>query len=78
MGFAIIAVIAAVYLLPTVISAIREKKNTGAIFVLNLLLGWTLLGWIGALVWSLTVESVNHPSSSSSINTTSSSPSMPS
>jgi hypothetical protein len=25
-----------------------------AIFVLNLLLGWTLLGWIGSLVWSCT------------------------
>jgi hypothetical protein len=25
-----------------------------AIFALNLLLGWTLLGWFAALVWSLT------------------------
>jgi hypothetical protein len=25
-----------------------------AIFLLNLLLGWTALGWIAALVWSFT------------------------
>ena len=25
-----------------------------AIFVLNLFLGWTLLGWVGALVWAAT------------------------
>jgi len=25
-----------------------------AILVLNLLLGWTFLGWVGALIWSLT------------------------
>jgi Superinfection immunity protein len=28
------------------------KKNSGAIFALNLLLGWTFFGWAGALIWS--------------------------
>jgi hypothetical protein len=42
------------YLFPTVIAALRGHHNTMAIFVLNLMLGWTLLGWIGALVWSFT------------------------
>jgi hypothetical protein len=27
--------------------------SAGAIFALNLLLGWTVLGWIAAIVWSL-------------------------
>jgi predicted RNA-binding Zn-ribbon protein involved in translation (DUF1610 family) len=41
------------YLLPTVISAVRFRSNTLAIFALNLFAGWTLVGWVVALVWSL-------------------------
>lgn len=44
----------ALYLLPTIIGF--RKRNAGAIFALNLLLGWTLVGWVVALVWALTVE----------------------
>jgi hypothetical protein len=44
----------ALYFLPTIIG--WHKRNAGAIFVLNLLLGWTLVGWIIALVWALTAE----------------------
>lgn len=44
------------YFVPTVIAAISGKKNTMAIFVLNLLLGWTFVGWVVALVWSFTHE----------------------
>jgi hypothetical protein len=42
------------YLLPTFVAACRGHHNTMAIFALNLLLGWTMLGWIGALIWSFT------------------------
>jgi hypothetical protein len=38
----------------SVVAFVRHHHNQWAIFALNLLLGWTLLGWIGALVWSLT------------------------
>ena len=38
------------YFLPTIAGS--GKKNSGAIFVLNLLLGWTLVGWVIALVWA--------------------------
>lgn len=55
-GFAFIAVGIAIYLLPSFVANGRHKRNAGAIFVLNLLLGWTLLGWVGALVWSLTED----------------------
>jgi hypothetical protein len=34
------------------------KHNAGAIFALNLLLGWTLVGWVVALVWALAVDPV--------------------
>ncbi len=44
------------YFLPTVIAAGRRKRNAGAIFVLNLFLGWSLIGWVLALVWACAHE----------------------
>ncbi len=40
----------AAYLLPSFIAI--PKRNAAAIFALNLLLGWTLLGWVVALFWA--------------------------
>ena len=42
------------YLAPTAVAVRREHHQAAAIFVTNLLLGWTLLGWIVALIWSAT------------------------
>ena len=44
------------YFAPTIIGAVRKTRNTFAIFALNLLLGWTVIGWIVALVWALTSD----------------------
>lgn len=41
------------YFLPSLIAGGREHRNVGAIFALNLLAGWTFIGWVGALVWSV-------------------------
>ena len=41
-----------VFLLPTIIAVLRHKRNTTVILVLNLLGGWTVIGWIIALVWA--------------------------
>jgi hypothetical protein len=41
------------YLLPCVISASRGCKHGGMIFMINLLFGWTILGWIAALIWAI-------------------------
>jgi len=30
-----------------------DKRNSGAIFALNLFLGWTFIGWVGALIWAI-------------------------
>jgi hypothetical protein len=51
-GFLIFGLGLAVYLLPTIVGS--SKSNIGAIFVLNLFLGWTLIGWVVALVWAMT------------------------
>jgi hypothetical protein len=49
-----VIVAAVLYFLPAVIAWCRGHHNRGAIFALNLLLGWTFVGWVAALVWSLT------------------------
>jgi hypothetical protein len=38
----------------TPIALSRGHHNCVAIFTLNALLGWTVFGWLGAFVWSLT------------------------
>ena len=53
--FLILCVIAlAIYFLPTGIAMLRDHPNFMAIFFINILLGWLCLGWIVALVWSVT------------------------
>lgn len=44
------------YFLPAIVAWQRSHRNTAAILVLNLLLGWTLLGWALALVWAVYQE----------------------
>lgn len=43
-----------VFFLPAIVAARREHHQSSAIAALNLLLGWTFVGWVVALVWSLT------------------------
>ena len=43
-----------VYFLPAIIAGTRDHHNMVPIFLLNLFLGWSLLGWVAALVWSTT------------------------
>ena len=40
-----------IYFIPYYVG--RKTKYASGIFVLNLLLGWTILGWIGALIWAV-------------------------
>lgn len=41
------------YFLPSLIAMLRNHKNKSAILLLNTLLGWTVLGWVGSLVWAV-------------------------
>ena len=43
----------ALYLLPIILAYIREHRNLAAIVVVNLLLGWTVVGWVLCLAWSV-------------------------
>jgi len=51
-----IAVGGFLYFAPTIVAGSRGKNNTGAIFILNLFLGWCLIGWVVALVWAFTKD----------------------
>jgi len=42
------------YFLPTLIG--RHKANAVGIFFVNLLFGWTVIGWIIALIWACAAE----------------------
>lgn len=41
------------YFLPTIIALKRDHRNMAPIAVINFLLGWSLVGWVIALAWSL-------------------------
>ena len=48
-GALLLIVLAAAYFLPTIVALLRSVTNTGSVIVVNLLLGWTLIGWVVAL-----------------------------
>lgn len=50
---AIMGVVGALYLVPSFIAVFRKRPNTGTIFGINILLGWTIIGWGVALMWAL-------------------------
>jgi len=55
MGFLLI-VAAILYFIPTITAYERHHRQAGAIATLNVLLGWTFLGWVIAMVWSCTSD----------------------
>ena len=50
------AIFLAIYFIPAIVAWTRRHRQFMAIAVLNVLLGWTVLGWIGALVWACTTD----------------------
>jgi predicted small integral membrane protein len=47
------------HFLPTIIAAFRNSRHTVGIFLINLFLSWTVIGWVIALIWACTSESRN-------------------
>jgi hypothetical protein len=54
-GFLLLTVLFAIvmYFVPLIVAIIRKKSNVVAIGALNVLLGWSLIGWVVAFVWAL-------------------------
>jgi hypothetical protein len=51
-GSLLLELIVVFYHLPTMIALWREHPRARAIYAINLLLGWTCIGWVAALVWT--------------------------
>lgn len=49
-----LAFITVLYFLPTLIG--HNKRDVLGIFIVNLIFGWTFIGWIVALVWACSAE----------------------
>lgn len=54
----LVLIVIPLYFLPAIVANSRRHPNSGPILVINLLLDWTFLGWVGALVWALSSTGV--------------------
>ena len=48
-----IVLLAVLYLLPVILAYSLGSTHTKGILILNLALGWTVLGWLIALIWAI-------------------------
>ena len=55
----IVLPLAFVYFLPTVVAMIRHHTHAVGVFFINLLFGWTGIGWVVAQIWSFTNDPVS-------------------
>lgn len=42
-----------IYFIPTLIAVGRPCRHLAGIVLLNFFLGWTFVGWVGALIWAV-------------------------
>jgi Superinfection immunity protein len=49
----VVLVAGAIYLLPLIIGLARGVRDIGSVAVINILLGWTLVGWAAALALAM-------------------------
>ena len=55
------AVVLSLYFLPTIVAVVRGHHNPGPLVIVNLLLGWTLIGWVAALAMAFSRPPVAVP-----------------
>jgi len=48
----ILGTAAGLYCLPSIVALVRRHPRSGAIAALNILGGWTVVGWLAAFIWS--------------------------
>jgi hypothetical protein len=42
-------ILVGLYFVPSIVGGVRKVPNIGSVIVLNVFLGWTLIGWVVAL-----------------------------
>jgi exosortase/archaeosortase len=55
-GQGLVIMLLVLYFIPTIVASVRHHRNKLAITVLDVCLGWTLIGWVAALVWACTAD----------------------
>lgn len=55
-GFVIVTVLVLQYVLPTILAWKRQSRRRWKITAINLLLGWTIVGWIVSMVMVFAYE----------------------
>lgn len=48
----ILGLVAGLYSLPSIVALLRRHPKAGATVALNILGGWTVIGWLIAFIWS--------------------------
>ncbi len=66
-GFPFVLISFCAYFLPTIVAIMRQKTNLVGILLVNFLLGWSVIGWIVALVWAVSTERVDQTSTAQPI-----------
>jgi len=49
-------IILVLYFVPAIVAHSRKHPKRTAIRILNILAGWTFIGWVGALVWAYSYD----------------------
>ena len=69
-GFVLMVIAFVAYFLPTFIAAKRNHPNGNGIGILNIFLGWTGIGWLASLIWSVSAinQAQTEPKSSQPVD----------
>lgn len=59
--WALIFIGALLYILPSIIAGYKESKDYTGIWLINIFLGWTVIGWVVALLWALRLNQGSRP-----------------
>ena len=51
-GVIAVIVLFSCYFMPAIIALLRDKCGAGGVALVNFFLGWTVIGWLLALVWA--------------------------
>ena len=52
-GFVILIFSLVLYFIPAIIASARALPNQGSVWVINIFLGWTFIGWVVALAMAV-------------------------
>lgn len=54
-------VVAPIYFLPAILDFYWKRRQANAIWILTALLGWSVLGWVGAMIWAFIEDGPEKP-----------------